>query len=115
MGARLSLAEQAKPLPPLVREVIPVQSSHELLFLLVSFLGLLLGGAGLVLARTMLPLRSRAPQVRKGDEGDSPDPGVPGKMRLLSESPPGYDVIHDHKYLHKIEEADDPRRLRRVR
>lgn len=115
MASPVSLAEQAKPLPPLVREVIPVSSSLELVFLVVSFLGLLLAGAGIVLVRGVLPPRSQVPFIPPRDAAESADPLAMPKANRLSDSAPGYDVIHDQTYLRRIQEADDPTRLRRSR
>lgn len=114
MGSPVSLAEQAKPLPPLVREVIPVHSSLELGFLVVSFLGLFLASAGVVVARGVLRHRSKAPLDPSPDGGTSADPLVTANGRRLSDSAPGYDVIHDQTYLRRIQEGDDPTRLHRT-
>jgi hypothetical protein len=115
VASPVSLAEQAKPLPPLVREVIPVSSSLELVFLVISFLGLLLAGAGIVLVRGMVPPRSQVPLSPPRDAAESADPLAISKAHRLSDSVPGYDVIHDKTYLRRIQEADDPTRLRRSR
>lgn len=115
MGSPVSLAEQAKPLPPLVREVIPVYSTVELVFLVVSFLGLLLAGAGILLLKGVLRPRSEAGDAPSPDVAESADPLAPAHGRRLSDSAPGYDVIHDQTYLRRIQEADDPTRLHRTR
>jgi len=115
VASPVSLAEQAKPLPPLVREVIPVSSSLELVFLVVSFLGLLLAGAGIVLVRGVLPpSRSQLPLSPLREAAESEDPLVIPKAHRLSDSAPGYDIIHDKTYLRRIQEADDPTRLPRI-
>jgi hypothetical protein len=115
MGSPVSLAEQAKPLPPLVREVIPVHSSLELVFLVVSFLGLFLASAAVVVARGVLPHQSEAPLDPSPDGGTSELPQATASGRRLNDSAPGYDVIHDQTYLRRIQEADDPTRLRGTR
>jgi len=115
MGSPVSLAEQAQPLPPIVREVIPVHSSLELGFLVVSFLGLLLVTAGVVLVKGRTGSRAPNPVRPSPVDGESADPLADVEARRLRESAPGYDVIHDRNYLRRIQEADKGNPLHRTR
>jgi hypothetical protein len=110
MGSPVSLSEQGQPLPPIVREVIPLHNSLELVFLLVSFLGLLLASVGVAMAKGNLGSRSPS-SLRLSGRGDEPpeDSGATHGRRL-SDAAPGYDVIHDATYLRRIQEADEASR-----
>jgi hypothetical protein len=110
MASPVRLSEQGQPLPPIVREVIPLESSLELAFLLVSFLGLLLASMGVAMAKGNLGSRSPSSPQRSGREEPSPDASGATHGRRLSDAAPGYDVIHDAAYLRRIQEADEASR-----
>jgi hypothetical protein len=111
MASPVSLSEQGQPLPPIVREVIPLQSSLELVFLLVSFLGLLLASVGVALAKGILGSKPPASLRLSGRSEKPSEDLVATQGRRLSDSAPGYDVIHDATYLlRRIQEADESSR-----
>lgn len=110
MGSLVSLSEQGQPLPPIVREVIPLHSSLELAFLLVSFLGLLLASVGVAMAKGILARRPPASLQLSGRDEKLLKDSVAPQGRRLSDTAPGYDVIHDATYLRRIQEADEASR-----
>jgi hypothetical protein len=112
MGSPVSLSEQGQPLPPIVREVIPLHSSLELVFLLASFLGLFLASVGVAMAKGILGSSPPASPRLSGRDGKLPEASGPPQGRRPSDSAPGYDVIHDATYLRRIQEADEASRAR---
>ncbi len=97
-------ASGESPLPPLVREILPVSHPLELIFLLVSLMAVLLAIASAVLGRNTLRERSLAkvkPLLKRTKGEDASDGLHPG----AGHSPPGYDVIQDADYLRGITEA----------